>query len=100
MRPELRCSASMALPPAVFSNEPERAVYDNVPLGRDLAAAERANALDAMEAAHAAVGVARFAAWVHESDEVPAPSERRGRALLRVAIAVHGLFTPGWDDGS
>lgn len=54
---------------AVFPNEPERAVYNNALLERDLAAAERADALDAMEAAYAAAGVTRFAAWVHESDE-------------------------------
>jgi GNAT superfamily N-acetyltransferase len=54
---------------AVFPNEPERAVYNNALLEPDLAAAERADALDAMEAAYAAAGVTRFAAWVHESDE-------------------------------
>ncbi len=54
---------------AVFPNEPERAVYNNALLERDLAAAERADALDAMEAAYAAAGVTRFAAWVHERDE-------------------------------
>jgi hypothetical protein len=31
---------------AVFPNEPERAVYNNALLGYDLAAAERADALD------------------------------------------------------
>lgn len=54
---------------AVFPNEPERTVYNNAIFERDLAAAERADALDAMEAAYAAAGVTRFAAWVHESDE-------------------------------
>jgi len=54
---------------AVFPNEPERAVYNNALLEPDLAAAERADALDAMEAAYAAAGVTRFAGWVHESDE-------------------------------
>src|SRR6266487_2546155 len=54
---------------AVFPNEPERAVYNNALLERDLTAAERADALDAMEAAYAAAGVTRFAAWVHERDE-------------------------------
>jgi len=43
---------------AVFPNEPERGVYNNALLERDLAAAERADALDAMEAerVYAAVG--------------------------------------------
>src|SRR6266496_1819696 len=54
---------------ATFPNEPERAVYNNALLERDLAAPERADALDAMEAAYAAAGVTRFAAWVHERDE-------------------------------
>jgi ribosomal protein S18 acetylase RimI-like enzyme len=67
---------------AVFPNEPERAVYNNALLERDLAAAERADALDAMEAAYAAAGVTRFAAWLHESDEaMRADLERRGYTL-------------------
>ena len=53
---------------AVFPNEPERGVYNNALLERDLGSSERANALDAMEAAYASAGVDRFAAWVHESD--------------------------------
>jgi hypothetical protein len=53
---------------AVFPNQPERAVYNNALLERDLVPAERADALDAMEAAYAAAGVTRYAAWVHESD--------------------------------
>jgi ribosomal protein S18 acetylase RimI-like enzyme len=67
---------------AVFPNEPERAVYNNALLERDLAAAERVDALDAMEAAYAVAGVTRFAAWVHESDEaMRADLERRGYTL-------------------
>src|SRR5215211_9064149 len=53
---------------AVFPREPERGVYNNALLTRDLAAAARADALDAMEAAYAAAGVAHFAAWVQEGD--------------------------------
>ena len=67
---------------AVFPNEPERAVYNNALLERDLAATERAQALDAMEAAYAAADVTRFAAWVHESDEaMRADLERCGYTL-------------------
>ncbi len=67
---------------AVFPNEPERAVYNNALLERDLAAAERADAIDAIEAAYAAAGVTRFAAWVHESDEAMCGDlERRGYTL-------------------
>ena len=54
---------------AVFPEEPERGVYNNAVLERHLAAAQRAGALDAMEAAYAAAGVTRFAALVHERDE-------------------------------
>jgi ribosomal protein S18 acetylase RimI-like enzyme len=53
---------------AVFPHEPERAIYNNALLERDLATAERIAALDAMETAYVAAGVTRFAAWVHESD--------------------------------
>jgi len=53
---------------AVFPNEPERSVYNNALLELHLSFQERADALDAMEAAYAAVGVDRFAAWVHEAD--------------------------------
>jgi GNAT superfamily N-acetyltransferase len=67
---------------AVFPHEPERAVYNNALLDRDLGASERAGALDAMEAAYAAAGVARFAAWAHESDEpMRAELERREYTL-------------------
>ena len=53
---------------AVFPHEPERSVYNNALLERGLGAGRRAEAVDAMEAAYAAAGVADFAAWVHESD--------------------------------
>jgi GNAT superfamily N-acetyltransferase len=67
---------------AVFPHEPERAVYNNALLDRDLGASERAGALDAMAAVYAAAGVARFAAWVHESDEpMRAELEQRGYTL-------------------
>ncbi|MGZ6564523.1 MAG: GNAT family N-acetyltransferase [Solirubrobacteraceae bacterium] len=67
---------------AVFPNEPERTVYNNALLERDLAAAERADAIDAMEAAYAAAGVRRFAAWTHESDRAMRTDlERRGYTL-------------------
>jgi ribosomal protein S18 acetylase RimI-like enzyme len=67
---------------AVFPNEPERGVYNNALLTRDLETAERADALDAMEAAYAAAGIRRFAAWAHESDEpLRADLERRGYRL-------------------
>jgi len=54
---------------AVFPSDPERAVYNNALLDRDLGRTERAAAVDAMEAAYDSAGVDRYAAWVHESDE-------------------------------
>ena len=67
---------------AVFPNEPERGVYNNALLERDLGSSDRADTLDAMEAAYASAGVNRFAAWVHESDEgMRAELDRRGYTL-------------------
>ena len=54
---------------AVFPNGAERGIYNNTLLDRDLGNAGRRRALDAMEAAYAAAGVTRFAAWVHERDD-------------------------------
>jgi hypothetical protein len=59
-------SGSMALPRRC---DPERAVYNNALLDRDLGPTERATAVDAMEAGYDSAGVDRYAAWVHESDE-------------------------------
>ena len=59
---------------AVFPHEPERSVYNNAVLERDLAARERTEAIDAMESAYQSQGVTRFAAWVHESDDGCGPS--------------------------
>jgi ribosomal protein S18 acetylase RimI-like enzyme len=67
---------------AVFPTEPERAFYNNALLDRDLAPADRASAIEAMEAAYASAAVTRFAAWVHESDEaMRADLEARGYAI-------------------
>ncbi|POM25919.1 putative acetyltransferase [Actinomadura rubteroloni] len=64
---------------AVFPAGAERAVYNNALLERDLDAAARTDALEAMENAYAAAGVAHFAAWVHESDRALRDDlERRG----------------------
>ena len=67
---------------AVFPEGPERVFFNNALLERDLDAAGRAEALEAMEAAYRSAGVARFAAWVHESDAATcADLERRGYTL-------------------
>ncbi len=54
---------------AVFPSDPERAVYNNALLDRDLGPTERAAAVDVMDATYRSAGVDRYAAWVHESDE-------------------------------
>ncbi|HEX5617662.1 MAG TPA: GNAT family N-acetyltransferase [Solirubrobacteraceae bacterium] len=54
---------------AVFPSEPERTIYNNAVLERDLPSAARADALDAMEATYRSGSVGRYAVWVHESDE-------------------------------
>ena len=67
---------------AVFPDEPERGIYNNAVLGRDLRATERAQAVATMEDAYADAGVLRFAAWVHESDDLTRIYlERRGYTL-------------------
>ena len=74
---------------AVFPNEPERGVYNNALLERDLGASQRADAVSAMEAAYEAAGVTRFAAWVHESDAAMRSAlERRGYTLDEVTRAM------------
>ena len=67
---------------AVFPSGPERAVYNNALLDADLGPAERAAAVDAMQAAYDSADVDRYAAWVHESDEgMRAELIRRGFAF-------------------
>jgi GNAT superfamily N-acetyltransferase len=74
---------------AIFPNEPERSVYNNALLQRDLRAADRARALAAMEAAYKDAGVTRFAAWVHESDQaMRSDLQRRGYTLDEVTRAM------------
>ena len=67
---------------AVFPAGPERAIYNNALLERELGCAARRLAVDAMEDAYATAGVDRFAAWVHESDAaMMGELERRGYRL-------------------
>jgi GNAT superfamily N-acetyltransferase len=74
---------------AVFPAGPERDVYNNAVLDRALPAAGRAGALDAMEAAYAAAGITRFAAWTHESDlAMRSELERRGYAVEETTRAM------------
>ena len=95
---------------AIFPNEPERTIYNNVILAPGLPASARAIALDAMAEEYAAAGIAHFAAWVHESDPAMCRDlERRGYRLNEttraMGMALDGLrpprpeidhYSPGW----
>jgi GNAT superfamily N-acetyltransferase len=74
---------------AVFPMEPERGVYNNALLDRDLGRTERAAAVEAMVAAYRSAGVDRYAAWVHESDEgMRAELSGRGYAIAESTMAM------------
>jgi GNAT superfamily N-acetyltransferase len=74
---------------AVFTDEPERGVYNNALLVRDLSPSERADAIEAMEASYRTAGVRRYAAWVHESDgAMRADLKRRGYRLDTSTLAM------------
>jgi GNAT superfamily N-acetyltransferase len=76
---------------AVFPHEPERAVYNNALLERDLASPDRADAVEAMEAAYASAGIERFAAWVHESDEAMRDELEARRYTLDTSTRAMGM---------
>ena len=93
VRPGLRsCGASAAewsrgsgLP----EQDPERAVYNNALLDRDLGRTERTAAVDAMVAAYRSAGIDRYAAWVHESDEgMRAELSGRGYTIAESTLAM------------
>jgi ribosomal protein S18 acetylase RimI-like enzyme len=86
---------------AVFPRAPERAVYNNALLTRDLGPQERARALAAMEAAYDSADVDRFAAWVPESDTaMRADIEARGYVLDTTTWAMGLELTDLPDPGS
>lgn len=67
---------------AVFPSDPERLVYNNALLERDLDPKARVAAVDAMEDAYGSSRIDRYAAWVHESDAAMiAEVSRRGYGL-------------------
>jgi ribosomal protein S18 acetylase RimI-like enzyme len=76
---------------AVFPREPERAVYNNAVLTRDLGPHERARSIAAMEAVYAQAGVDRFAAWVHEADEAMRTDIESRAYALETATRAMGL---------
>jgi hypothetical protein len=53
---------------AVFPSAPERGIYNNAVLERDLVAAERIRAIDDLEDAYATAGVSAYRAWVYETE--------------------------------
>jgi ribosomal protein S18 acetylase RimI-like enzyme len=87
----------------VFPHEPERSIYNNAVLERGLGPAERAAALDAMEAAYASASIDRFAAWVHESARgytLAESTRAMGMALgeLRVPRPELGFVRADWSE--
>jgi GNAT superfamily N-acetyltransferase len=84
---------------AVFPAGPERAVFNNALLARDLDAAGRTTAIRAMEAAYAAAVVPRFAAWVHETDgplraELTARGYRVEESTLAMGLTLDRIRLP------
>ena len=74
---------------AVFPSGPESAFFNNALLEANLTPAERADALDAMEASYQAAGISRFAAWTHERDQAMRTElERRGYTLAESTRAM------------
>jgi hypothetical protein len=74
---------------AVFPSEPERGVYNDALLDRDLGPTERATAVDALKDAYRSSGVEWYAAWVHESDEgMHAELARRGYVIDEITRAM------------
>jgi ribosomal protein S18 acetylase RimI-like enzyme len=83
---------------AVFPDGPERTVFNNALLARDIDADGRAAVITDMEAAYNAAGVDRFAAWVHEADTaMRADLDERGYRVdtttRAMGMAVHDVRT-------
>jgi GNAT superfamily N-acetyltransferase len=96
----------------VFAEAPERLFFNNAVFERDLDDATRDAAIDAMEAAYAAAGIDRFAAWAYDGD-APTRSTFEGRGYtvdtstqvmgmltseLRAGPSPHVLETGDWQD--
>jgi ribosomal protein S18 acetylase RimI-like enzyme len=74
---------------AVFPQGAERAVYNNAILEPGLGSTARIAAVDAMEAGYAAAGIARYAAWTHESDRgMRRELEQRGYSVAETTRAM------------
>jgi ribosomal protein S18 acetylase RimI-like enzyme len=74
---------------AVFPEEPERGIYNNAVLGRELASADRVSAVAAVEETYAKADIGDFAVWAHET-EVAAriDLERRGYTIVESTRAM------------
>ena len=73
----------------VFPSGPERAVYNNALIDRDLRPTERAVAVAAAEDSYRSAGVGRYAVWVHESDDgMQMEMRRRGYTVQETTRAM------------
>jgi GNAT superfamily N-acetyltransferase len=95
----------------VLPHGPERAVYNNALLNRDLEPTQRREALDALAETYAVARITDFAAWVHETDlAMRRDVERRGYTLrestramgmslddIRLPRPRLDLTPPNWD---
>lgn len=73
----------------VFPHDPERSIYNNAVLDRDLDDAALEGAIDRMESAYRDAGVDRFAAWAHETEhELCAALSERGYELAETTRAM------------
>jgi GNAT superfamily N-acetyltransferase len=79
---------------AVFPTEPERSVYNNALVDRNLTADESARAIAALRSSYAEAGVDRYAAWVHDSDEVTRAEFERHDHRIVEATRVMAIALP------
>lgn len=77
---------------AVFPDEPERSIYNNAILERELVASERTTAVETMEELYAAAGVERFAAWAHEGDRAMRETLRRRGYVADTTTRAMGMI--------
>jgi ribosomal protein S18 acetylase RimI-like enzyme len=74
---------------AVFPLGPERAIYNNAVLERDLGDCGRRAAITRMEDAYGSAGITGYAAWVHETDTAMIEElDRRGYTCNEVTRAM------------
>lgn len=84
---------------AVFPSGPERLVYNNAVVDRELPETRRAEAIDAVLATYAGASVDAFAIWVHERDAaLQSDLEHRGFVLesstRAMGMSLRGVRVP------